>query len=319
MSMIRGLPARLIAAATLVFTAASAGAQETAVDGRRALLLDADDPAVMVVAHRGCWRDAAENALSAIEACVRMGVDVVALDVRRTRDGALVLMHDETVDRTTNGTGLVSDLTLAQIQALRLRAGSGGVSARLIDERPPTFAEAIRAARGRVLVNLDAKADVYDAAFAELEGLGAIDLILMKRRVGVGEPPLASQPPFDRVLAMPILDQAAGPANAILADQATRSPAAVELIFTDLNWLDDVAPMVEAMDARVWVNTLNPGLAGGLVDADAVNSPDDVWGRLIDRGIDMIQTDAPQELIAYLRSRGLRRTQDPRQPGTYTP
>ncbi|MEQ7156450.1 glycerophosphodiester phosphodiesterase family protein [Brevundimonas aurifodinae] len=312
MLMTRGQGACLVAAASLLFAAPYVAAQENAAAARRVVLLDANDPAVMVVAHRGCWREAAENALSAIEACVRMGVDMVELDVRLTRDGALVLMHDDTVDRTTDGTGRVSELALAEIRGLRLRAGAGGPTAALTDERPPTFAEAIEAARGRVLVNLDAKADVYDAAFAELERLGAIDLILMKRRVGIGEASLASQPPFDQVLAMPILDQAAGPADAILAEQALGSPVAVELIFADLAWLDDTAPLVEAMAARVWVNTLNPGLAAGLVDADAVRSPDEVWGRLIERGVDMIQTDAPQELLTYLQSRRLKDSAEPR-------
>lgn len=294
------------ATALLLFAAQPVLAQDEGLEARRRLLLDADNPAVMVVAHRGCWRDAAENALSGIEACVRMGVDVVELDVRRTRDGALVLMHDETVDRTTNGTGRVSDLTLAEVVALRLRAGAGGQSAALTGESPPTFVEAIEAARGRVLVNLDAKADVYDDAFAELDRLSAVDLIIMKRRVSVDEPSLSRQAPFDRVLAMPIIDQAAWPAGTLLAGQAAGAPVAFELIFSRLSWLDTTVPLVEAMDARVWVNTLNPNLAAGLVDADALGSPDQVWGVLIDRGVDMIQTDAPAELLAYLRRRGLR-------------
>jgi glycerophosphoryl diester phosphodiesterase len=301
-----------LATALVLFAAQPVLAQDEGLEARRRLLLDADNPAVMVVAHRGCWRDTAENALSGIEACVRMGVDVVELDVRRTRDGALVLMHDETVDRTTNGTGRVSDLTLAQVRALRLRAGAGGPSAALTQESPPTFAEAIQAARGHVLVNLDAKADVYAEAFAELERLDAIDLIIMKRRVTENDASLARQSPFDRVLAMPIVDQAAGATAAILAGQTQGAPVAVELIFTDLGWLNDTAPMVEAMDARVWVNTLNPNLAAGLVDTDAVTSPDRVWGILIDRGVDMLQTDAPSELIDYLHSRGLRSGARPR-------
>lgn len=296
----------LLVAAALLATARPALAQDDAVDAQRRLLLEADNPAVMVVAHRGCWRDAAENALSGIDACVRMGVDVVELDVRRTRDGALVLMHDETVDRTTDGTGRVTEMTLAQFRALRLRGGAGGPSAALTDEAPPTFSEAIQAATGRVLVNLDAKADVYDDAFAELERLNAVDLIIMKRRVSVGDGALAQQPPFNRVFAMPIVDQAAGLAGTLMAAQAPGSPVAVELIFTDVSWLAAAAPLVEAMDARVWVNTLNPDLAAGLVDADALASPDQVWGVLIDRGVDMIQTDEPEALIAYLRQRALR-------------
>lgn len=316
MSMTQGLRVGLLGALGFLVAVTPASAQDGSAAAHRALLLDADAPAVMVVAHRGCWRDTAENALSAIRACVRMGVDVVELDVRRTRDGALILMHDETVDRTTDGTGRVSDLTLDQIRGLRLRAEAGGPTAVVTDERPPTFAEAIQAARGHVLVNLDAKADVYDAAFSELERLGAVDLIIMKRRVNVNDPSLALQPPFDRVLAMPILDQAAGPADGLLANQVAGSPVAVELIFTNLGWLDETAPIVEAMDARVWVNTLNPNLAAGLIDADALGSPDRVWGRLIDRGVDMIQTDAPQALIDYLRSRGLRSGANVPQPST---
>ena len=115
---------------------------------------------VMVVAHRACWTTTAENSLAAIAECRRLGVDMVELDVQRTRDGHLVLMHDTTVDRTTNGSGRVSDLTLAQIKALRLKRGAGGDGAPLTAEAPPTFAEAMAATRGAVLVNVDAKGEI---------------------------------------------------------------------------------------------------------------------------------------------------------------
>src|ERR1700678_3312478 len=60
---------------------------------------------VIVVAHRGCWGQVPEVSIAAIKACRPIGADVVELDVRKTRDGVLVLMHDETVDRMTSGTG----------------------------------------------------------------------------------------------------------------------------------------------------------------------------------------------------------------------
>jgi glycerophosphoryl diester phosphodiesterase len=289
-------------AAALVLAAPQAQAETTA-ERTRQRLLDPTDTRVFVVAHRGCWNTTAENALSAIDACVRLGVDMVELDVRRTRDGALVLMHDETVDRTTNGHGRVADLSLAEIRKLRLRAGAGGPEAALRRERVPTFAEAMKRARGRILVNLDAKADVYDDAFAVLAETRTADHILMKRRLRVGDPPLAAQAPFSQVLAMPIVDQAEGPAAGVMATQTAPAPLAVELIFTDPAWLGDAAPSVKAAGARIWVNTLSASLSGGLWDGVATKDPDAAWGQLISAGATLLQTDEPRALSAYLKQR----------------
>lgn len=323
------------------------------VDALIARLTDREAARVLVVAHRGCWKGAPENSLKAIEDCVALGVDMVELDVARTKDGALVLMHDETVDRMTDGAGRVADLTLAEVRALHLRAGAGGPDAPTTELRVPTFAEAMLAARGRMLVNLDAKADVYDDAFAVLTETGTADHILMKRPVTAADPPLAAQVPFDRVFAMPILvqtpaptpeaasGQAAAPPLAVsapvsllpapattaaaviapaatpatvatasvaaaVAAQAAAPPAGVELVFTGMDFLAEAAPRIAERGARVWVNTLRPQHAAGLVDADALAAPDAVWGRLIALGVDTIQTDEPAALIAYLRARGLR-------------
>ena len=65
-----------------------------------------NDNHVMVVAHRGDWRNAPENSLQAIQYCIDMGVDMVEIDVRKTKDGHIVLMHDGSIDRTTNGRDL---------------------------------------------------------------------------------------------------------------------------------------------------------------------------------------------------------------------
>lgn len=73
---------------------------------------------VMAIAHRGLAYSAPENTLVAFEMAYKCGFESVETDVRATSDGKYVLMHDESVDRTTNGTGNVSDLTLAEIQAL---------------------------------------------------------------------------------------------------------------------------------------------------------------------------------------------------------
>ncbi|MFN3229850.1 MAG: glycerophosphodiester phosphodiesterase family protein [Asticcacaulis sp.] len=275
-------------------------------EAKRSRWLQASDTAVVVVAHRGCWKAAPENSIEALEACIRLGVDMVEVDVRRTRDGVLVVMHDETVDRTTNGSGRVEDLSWAEIQSLQLRAGAGGQQAPLTEARVPSFEQYMTAAKGRMLINLDAKADVYDAAFAVLNALGVTDHILMKRRVQAGEAPLVQASPFNAVLAMPIIDQTKGEAGLLLGTQVAAPSSGVEVIFTDLAYLRQSIPVIRSMKARVWVNTLRPQFSAGLVDAGAMVDPDAVWGALIDLGVDTLQTDEPEALITYLRSRNHR-------------
>ena len=106
---------------------------------------------VLVVAHRGNWSIAPENSLAAIDSAIRMKVDIVEIDIRKTKDGQLVLMHDDTVDRTTNGTGKVKDKTLAEIKQLRLKDKDG----RLTEHTVPTLEEALLTAKGQIMVNLD--------------------------------------------------------------------------------------------------------------------------------------------------------------------
>ncbi|MBR7133787.1 MAG: hypothetical protein IKD04_09685 [Clostridia bacterium] len=78
---------------------------------------------IFVAAHRG-WRSAyPENTLAAFKAALEIGVDQLETDVRMTKDGVLVLIHDETVDRTTNGNGRVCDFTFEELR--RLDAGNG--------------------------------------------------------------------------------------------------------------------------------------------------------------------------------------------------
>ena len=124
-----------------------------------ALLRELADPAsnyVFVVAHRGGWgRDwenrAPENSLANIDKAVRQGFDVYETDLARTKDGHIVVMHDLTVDRSTNGHGRVEDLTLAELRQLRLKYQNG----RLSNETVPTFEEFLARAKGRILFKID--------------------------------------------------------------------------------------------------------------------------------------------------------------------
>lgn len=119
---------------------------QTRVDSIRDRLFNPNDKSILVASHRGDWRNACENSLEAIENAIKIGVDIVEVDLARTKDGQLILMHDSKLDRTTTGKGLISEHTLAEIKNLRLR---NGCHIKTI-YKVPTLEEALLVAKGRV-------------------------------------------------------------------------------------------------------------------------------------------------------------------------
>lgn len=130
----------------------------------------------VIVAHRGGPAPGfAENAIPTLENTLAQAPALFEIDIAETRDGVLVLMHDEDVDRTTNGSGLVRDLTLAELQALHLRDDDG----RVLDARAPTFREALDWAAGRTILELDVKRGVsYEDVIAEVRAAGAENRVI---------------------------------------------------------------------------------------------------------------------------------------------
>ena len=124
--------------------------------------------AAIVSAHRGGpARGYPENAIETFEHTLAQIPALIETDVRETRDGVPVLLHDETVDRTTNGSGEIADMTLAEAKALYLLDEDG----RATDFQIPTLDEALRAMRGKTILKLDVKrgvslAKVVDAVAA---------------------------------------------------------------------------------------------------------------------------------------------------------
>ena len=109
---------------------------------------------VSVIAHRGANKKAPENTLSAISKAIALGVDMVEIDIHLTKDNQLIVLHDETLERTTNGTGNVSDYTLAELK--RLDAGSW-FSKEFIGEELPTLNEALELIDGRTTCLIEIK------------------------------------------------------------------------------------------------------------------------------------------------------------------
>ncbi|MFS8071823.1 MAG: glycerophosphodiester phosphodiesterase, partial [Byssovorax sp.] len=120
----------------------------------------------LVIAHRGDSARRPENTLASFASALEIGAEIVEFDVHLTRDGHVVVLHDALVDRTTDGTGAVRDMTLAEVRQL-----SAGYPSRFGDqyrgERIPTLAEVLGHIRDRAIGMIEIK---HDAVTADAEG-----------------------------------------------------------------------------------------------------------------------------------------------------
>ncbi len=281
----------------------------------RDIMANIRDPkgSLVVVAHRGChepaprhgFGPAPENSTVALEHCVAIGVDMMETDIRETKDGYLVMVHDESVDRTTTGTGKVADLTLAQIKALRLRQNEGGRDALVTDVQVPTLDEMLALAKGRITLNLDVKDAIYPQVIAAVRAAGAQQRVTLKTRVGIGSPPLAAMSPYDQVpfLVIPLEgdDSGARIPDIITAQMAGAiKPVGIELPYRlPEAALPAIAARARKLGVRLWVNMLDGNFVlGAGSDKDALRLPDAVWGKLIREGASMLLTDEPEAMLA---------------------
>lgn len=274
------------------------------VEQIREKLINCDSSSVIVVAHRGDWRNFPENSLEAIDNAIKMGVDIVELDVKRTKDGELILMHDRTLDRTTTGKGLVSENTLSDIRKLNLR---NGCNIRTI-HKVPTLEEALLHAKGKIMINLD-QADLYfDQIYELMKKTGTTKQIIMKGRKPVAEVKKQFGSYLEDVIYMPIVDlDVAGAEKRIEAFIKDMSPVAFELLFVkDTNLIPKKLATTLNGRSLIWYNTLWDTMAGGHDDDMSLQNPDSGYGYLIDTlGCRIIQTDRPAYLLDYLRKRKL--------------
>lgn len=267
-------------------------------------IVDPTNTEVLVVAHRGNWRYAPENSLAAIAHSIEQGADVVELDVQKTKDGKLILMHDATLDRTTTGTGRVCDWILDSIKTLFLRNGA----ALRTKHRVPTLEEALMLVKGKVMVNLDKAYPIFDEIYPLLKKTGTVRQIVMKGGNIVEEVKQKLGKYLNEILYMPVIQiDATDGIRKIKEFEEALKPVAFELVFaSDTCKAPKVAREMLKGKSRIWYNTLWDTLAGGYDDDKSLEDPDAGYGFLIDQlGATMIQTDRTAFLLEYLKSRGL--------------
>ena len=236
-------------------------------------------------AHRGASAQTPENTLAALDAAWRAGATLAEIDVRLTRDGHVVLMHDPTVDRTTTGRGYVKDLTLEELRALDAGAWFGS---KFHGERVPTLRDVLLWAKDKI------------ALLVELKNVPFRDLPLVERTVELVDELRAQE---YTVLG--------GFDHPVLRDIKRRRPGwPLEMMYTAR--LAD--PVVAARAAGAALVSLEPEFVLAedirlLHEADVavlttLDGPGDA-SRLLSWGIDALESNDPAMVIAAIRAAGV--------------
>jgi glycerophosphoryl diester phosphodiesterase len=238
---------------------------------------------VVAISHRGEHLKHPENTIPAYRAAVEGGADYIETDVRTTRDGKLVIMHDASVDRCTNGYGELASMTREEIRKLDAGAHAG---AEFAGTPVPTFDEVLAFAKGKISVYIDAKQ------------VSAKDLVDAVRRHGMQ----------DNVVLYGGLDLLRGVHK--LEPRIKLMPEAVN-VETIRQIVEELHPLVIAFDARDFrdevIAVARQANAGVFVDRLGAADNPQGWEDAVRRGATGIQSDRPAELVLFLRSRDLHR------------
>lgn len=281
-------------------------------------LKDPNCKKVFVVAHRGDWRNACENSLQAIKNCIDMGVDIVEIDVQSTKDGVLILNHDGNFKRTCaivnpreayknlpqKGEGKVNDYTYEEIQKyFTLRDGAGSRT----PWKVPTLKEAMTLAKGKILVNIDKGFPHINKVQKILKETGTENQVIYKGGAPYAKVRQMYGDLLDKIVYMPITGDSSKHFSSFIDDFiANYRPLAFEVLYRSENspMLDKIKEL-KKQKIKVWVNTLWPGMQAGHSDEYAYLDPDAHWGWVIRHGADIMQTDRPEAMLKYLRTKGL--------------
>jgi glycerophosphoryl diester phosphodiesterase len=233
---------------------------------------------VLTSAHRGEHAHHPENSLPAIQGAIDAGMDYVELDVRTTSDGQLVLMHDPTVNRMTDGKGKVKDMTLAEIKKLDLGVRFPGQFPNL---RVPTFDEVLELCKGKIGIYVDTK----DAS--------PQDLIAAIERHDMGDHVMFWSENTDFLKQIHDLRP-----NWIIMPEAF-NPKNVEKIVALLH------PQLLGADERDFNAATIAAAKAANIGIFVDRQTEQEWQDAVDQGAAGIQTNHPEELIAFLRAHGL--------------
>ena len=238
---------------------------------------------VVAISHRGEHLHHPENTLQAYQAAIDAGADYFELDVRTTSDGKLVLSHDGSVSRRTNGKGDIGKMTFDEVRALDAGIKSGPEFA---GTKVPTFDEALDLARGKIGIYVDVKSASAKDLVTHIEEHGMVDHVVIYTGLSQGNEIQKLNP---KLKVMP----EAGSLES--AKHLIERLHLQVMAFGAGDFKPEIIRAVKEANVQIYVDRLGP--------ADNAAS----WQSAIDAGADGIQTDHPAKLAKYLREKGYKK------------
>lgn len=244
---------------------------------------------VMVASHRGAHDKHPENSIGAIKEAIRLGVDIVEIDVKVSKDGVPFLMHDRTMDRTTNGKGDPEQYTWEELQQLNI-VDKG----KLTSLRIPSLEDALNVAKGKILVDLDLKTDRINEVVRIVEKTKTNDIVIF----------------FDSDYEVLTYVQKINKDFMIMprAHSIREADSAVAIFDPPIVHIDfsfyssECTSLIKGSFARTWINAL------GEPDEALRNGRErKVLKKLLAEGANVIQTDEPALLLKALEKNGYRK------------
>lgn len=236
---------------------------------------------LVVIAHRGNHVDVPENTIASFKEAIKAGADYVEVDLRTSKDGQLVVVHDATVDRTTDGKGRVADLTLAELRALKVLNGEKK------SHRIPEFKEVLKVCKGEINIYLDFKEADVTQTWEQIRDAG------MEKQVVVYLNKIPQYKQWRNVAPqMPLM-------TSLIDEVKNSAQLNIFLGQVKIEVLDNIASpdMVRTAGEKgvaVWLDVQNP------------SEGPDTWEEALAKGVHGLQTDHPAKLVAFLKDKGWR-------------
>ena len=209
----------------------------------------------------------------------------------------------------TTGKGDISTMTYDSLATFNLKTAH---NVAIPGTRITTFQEALEACKDRIVINVDQGYQYYDLVVKLTDAMDMTDQILIKGKKA--REVVAREMEGSRMMYMPIIDIQKPKGKDLFAQyedwyaQTGEKPLAYEVCFSELNEeVEACCQKVIAQGSKLWINTLWASLCGGYEDDAAFEGdPDKVYGKILDLGTSIIQTDRPELLIGWLKKQGRR-------------
>jgi len=254
----------------------------------RRTFLNASSSTVLVAAHRAAHLEHPENSLDAIRKAIELGVDIIEIDVKVSKDGVPFLMHDRTMNRTTTGKGDPEEFTWEELQQFYIVDKGAKTSLKI-----PKLEDALELADGKIMVDLDLKTDRIEQIIEVIKNTDTKEIVFffdsdynVLSRVQKLDKELMIMP---RAYSTSMADSAI-----VLFD-----PPVVHIDFSF--YTPECAQVIKRSSARIWINAL------GECDAEIRSGKTKrALKKLLSEGANVVQTDEPELLLKALERHGYR-------------